>query len=145
MLLIEADALVAPWVGQRVGVDDFGPCKTIGVARNGDLVAGAVFNNYRHPNIEVTFAADSPRWASRQNIACILRYPFVQLGCLRLTAFTKAKNERARTFLTGLGFEQEGYHPYGFPDDDAVSYGILRDKCRWIVPHEVSPKGANAS
>lgn len=145
MLLTQQDALVAPWVGTRVGVTDFGLCSTIGVVRGGNLVAGAVFNNYRHPNIEVTFAADSPRWASKQNISCILRYPFVQLGCLRLTAYTKAKNSRARTFLTGLGFDQEGYHPYGFPDDDAVSYGLLRDKCRWIDTHEIRPKGSDAS
>lgn len=143
MMLFGADDVVSAWVGKRVGIDDFGPCVAIGVSRQDQLLAGCVYNNWRHPNIEVTFATDSPRWASRQAISCILSYPFVQLGCLRITAYTRAGNERARAFLTGLGFDQEGYHPHGFPDDDAVSYGLLREKCRW-VKSESQAKSANA-
>ena len=137
MILLGADQEVAAWVGKRVGVDCFGLCVGIGVARHGQLIAGAIYNNYRPPCVEVTFASDTPRWASKENISCILSYPFVQLGCLRVNAYTKANNSRARTFLTRLGFDQEGYHPHGFADDDAVSYGLLREKCRWLTPAHV--------
>lgn len=149
MLIHGHDAAVAAWVGRHVSpvIPDFGPCVAIGVAQGDAMLAGAVYNNWRHPNIEITFAMDSPKWASRRNIACILRYPFVQLRCLRITAFTAAGNDRARAFLTNplIGFVQEGYHPHGFSHDDAVSYGLLRENCRWVKPeeYEVCPKAAN--
>lgn len=142
------DAAIAAWVGQHVSppISDFGPSISIGVAEGDELLAGAVYNNWRHPNIEITFAMESPKWASRSNIACILRYPFVQLGCLRITAFTAAHNDRARAFLTNplIGFKQEGYHPNGFSHDDAVSYGLLREDCRWVKPEEYEVHSAAA-
>lgn len=127
-------------------IADFGASVAIGVSSpGGDLLAGAVYNNWRAPNIEITFAIGSSKWASRGAIACILRYPFVQLGCLRITAFTAARNERARAFLVNplIGFQQEGYHPNGFPEDDAVSYGLLRRNCRWLSPNERRPHSSD--
>ena len=67
-------------------------------------------------------------------IRAMLRYPFVQLSCVRLTAVTPARNVRARAFLARLGFRQEGVHPDALPGGDAVSYGLLaRDAARWIA------------
>lgn len=151
-LVLDQHEIVARWVGDRTDILDFNPAPidgvdypgrlytAIGVAdSSGALLAGAVYNNWRHPNIEITFAVEHPKWASREAIACILRYPFVQLKCLRITAYTAARNDRARAFLTNplIGFTQEGYHPNGFPSDDAVSYGLLRENCRWIKPEDV--------
>lgn len=141
LLILGEDEKVARWVGEHVSpqIADFGFCTAMGVANpEGRLMAGAVYNNYRHPNIEITFAVEDNHWASREAISCILRYPFVQLNCLRITAFTAAGNDRARAFLTSklIGFKQEGYHPNGFPSDDAVSYGLLRKDCRWVKPEE---------
>jgi RimJ/RimL family protein N-acetyltransferase len=94
----------------------------------------AIYNNYRPPNIEITFVTSSPRWASKEAIRAMLRYPFVQLGCARLTAVTPAQNRPARAFLARLGFRQEGVHPDALPGGDAVSYGLLaRDAARWIA------------
>lgn len=139
-LVFGQEEFVSRWIGERTHITNFGSCVTIGVAGpDGKLWAGALYNNWRPPTIEITFAVEDKRWQSRAAIACILRYPFVQLGCLRITAFTAASNDRARTFLTNplIGFKQEGYHPNGFLDDDAVSYGLLRKDCRWVKPSDV--------
>lgn len=134
MIVLGSDAVIADWVSKRVGVRIGGPFTCIGVSRYEILIAGAVFHNWVPPSIEVSFAADDPRWCTRPNIRAILSYPFVQLECARLTAITRARNTRARTFLTKLGFVMEGYHPSTFFDDDAVSYGMLRESCKWIGP-----------
>ncbi|MGB8489126.1 MAG: hypothetical protein WCD67_22890, partial [Xanthobacteraceae bacterium] len=84
--------MLARWAGARLGIADFSPCVAIGVARGGEVVAAAIYNNYRPPNIEITFVTSSPRWASKEAIRAMLRYPFVQLGCARLTAVTPAQN-----------------------------------------------------
>jgi RimJ/RimL family protein N-acetyltransferase len=140
MLIFGQDRELAAWAAHRLGISDFRhPYVAIGVARHGELMAVAIYNNYQHPNIEITFVTSTPRWATRQAISSIFRYPFVQLKCRRLTAITEATNEDAGTFLVRLGFKQEGYHPQLFNAADGVSYGLLaQDAARWIaeeIPH----------
>ena len=102
--------------------------------RIGEIVAVAIYNNYRPPNIEITFVTSSPRWASRRAIQAMLRYPFVQLRCARTTALTDARNARARALLRRIGFRPEGFHADALPNADAVSYGLLaKDAARWIA------------
>lgn len=134
MLIFGHSRVLAHWAGSRIGISDFGPCVAIGIAHRNEIVAAAVFNNYRHPNIEITFVTSSPRWASRGAIRAILQYPFVQLRCKRITAITEAANYPARAFLFRLGFHEEGYHPDALPSGDAVTYGLLaKDAGRWIA------------
>jgi|SRR5579883_235080 len=133
MLVFGYDQEVARWVGNLVGVADFGPCAAIGVVRQGRIAAGAVFHQYRQPAIEITFASLTPRWASRAAIGGILRYPFVQLECRRVTAITREENEEARAFMRRLGFREEGRHPEALPTGAAISLGLLRaDAERWL-------------
>ena len=134
MLIYQPQDALARWAGEHLGIADWGHCSAIGVLRHEKLVAVAVFHQYRWPDIEISFVTTDARWATRQNVSGILRYPFIQLGCRRLTALTKATNQRARAFLCRLGFKQEGYHPDVFANGDAVSYGLLRkDASRWIA------------
>jgi RimJ/RimL family protein N-acetyltransferase len=134
MLLFDKDAVLIRWAGERLGIADFRPCSTIGVERHGEIVAVAIYNNYRPPCIDITFVSSSPRWASKHVIRTMLRYPFVQLGCKRLTAVTAAQNVTARAFLQRLGFFQEGVHPDALPTGDAVSHGLLaKHAARWLA------------
>jgi RimJ/RimL family protein N-acetyltransferase len=134
MLLFGYDEVLARWAGARLGIADFSPCATIGIAQAGNIVAVAIYNNYRPPNIEITFVSSTPSWASKGAVQAMLRYPFVQLRCSRVTAVTQAENMRARKFLRRLGFRQEGYHTGALPSGDAVSYGLLAEgAARWLV------------
>lgn len=136
MLIYGHDRELSLWAGLKLGYD--GPIRTtepvaIGVARNGEIIAAAIFYDYRGTSMEVTFVTTTPRWASRENIRAILSYPFTQLGCRRLTAITEESNAPARAFLERLGFRQEGIHPDGFPSGTGISYGLLRaDAERWL-------------
>ncbi len=139
MLLYGHDRELSLWAGQHLGyAGAIGMPQqpvAIGVARNGRIVAVAVFYDYRLCSIEVTFVTTTPHWASRENIRAILHYPFAQLGCKRLTAITEESNAAARSFLERLGFRQEGVHPDGFPSGKTgISYGLLRaDAQRWLT------------
>jgi RimJ/RimL family protein N-acetyltransferase len=134
MLMFNHDAVLTAWAGARLGITDFRPCTTIGIAREGVILAAAIYNNYRPPNIEITFVTASPHWASKRAIRAMLRYPFVQLGCKRLTAITAVLNTSARTFLLRLGFCEEGLHSEALPTGAAVSYGLLAaNAARWIA------------
>src|SRR6266481_1044988 len=98
MLIFGHDQELACWVGDRVGIESFGSCVAIGVAHGGEIVAAAVYNQYSHPNIHITFATSSPRWASPGAVKAIFRYPFVQLKCKRITALTGSRNDAAKKF-----------------------------------------------
>jgi RimJ/RimL family protein N-acetyltransferase len=135
-MLVGHDAAVAQWVGERIGIRDFGAYTALGILSGDQLIAGVVFNNWRPPGIEVTMASTSPRWCTRSTLAAIFWYVFEQIGCKRLTALTEAKNQPVRAFLCHLGFQQEGLLRYGFPTDDAVIYGMLKEECRWLRTKE---------
>jgi RimJ/RimL family protein N-acetyltransferase len=126
--------VVARWAGNRLGIADWGPCATIGIMRRGELVAAAVFHQYRHPNIEISFVTTDRRWGTPAAVRAIIRYPFIQLGCKRLTSTTEAGNQPSRAFLCRMGFREEGYHIDALPSGDAVTYGLLRkDAVRWLA------------
>ena len=132
MLVYGEDEALAAWVGERLGMAFSPPYVCIGVSRE-TLVAAALYNNFQLPNIQITFVTTSPRWATRQVIARILAYPFVELGCARVSAVTEVTNRDARRFLRRLGFRQEGYHPELFQRGDGVSYGLMKhDALKWL-------------
>ncbi len=98
-------------------------------------MAVAIYNNYRYSaDIEVSFVAATPRWATQGNIRAMLAYPFVQLGVKRLSAITTKKNKRCRKLLTGLGFKLEGVHPFaGENQATAISYGLYSEPAKkWV-------------
>ena len=136
-----ADREVAEWVRRRINhmpsVDAMMPCVSIGVAKGGRFVAGLVYNNYRQTDIQVTVAADDKRWCTREVMRKVHHYPFIQLGCLRVTCIVEEGNRPTLAFLEHWGFKREGVHPFLFPDGSAgVSLGLYRDRCRWLeAPH----------
>jgi RimJ/RimL family protein N-acetyltransferase len=147
-LVLGDDAAVAAWVAARIpqmsGSHDFGPCAAIGVVSDaGAPLGGVVFHNYqpRFRNIEVSFAADTPRWLSRRLIRGLLSYPFDQLKCQRITTLTPKRNKPAREFLNRFGFKREGVIRRGFGDDDMIISGLLAREwkgSRWMTEPPIS-------
>jgi len=130
--------VLVEWASDRLGLKSFGPAQAIGVHHKDQIVAVAVFNEYRHPNIEITFVTNSPRWASPSTVRAIIGYPFKQLGCKRITAITEATNQPARAFLCRLGFMQEGEHPDALPNGTAITYGLVAKRAaRWLEEDKV--------
>ena len=135
-LVLGHDEELATWA-EKSGVGPFQrPLTAIGVSdKDNKIMAVAIYNNYRHDSdIEVSFVAATPRWATQGNIRAILSYPFVQLGVKRLSAITTKKNKRCRKLLIGLGFKQEGVHPYaGENGATAITYGLYSEPAqKWV-------------
>lgn len=114
------------WIEQRLQ-SNLGQCACLGVWRNERLIAVCAYNKYTTYDIEISFAADSPRWATKQVVTWLLSYPFVQLKVQRVTALVKKSNRRARKLLTGIGFKEEGTHKHAAANLETVfSYGLLK-------------------
>jgi RimJ/RimL family protein N-acetyltransferase len=134
-LLFGQDAAVAQWVGERIphvgSGAAFGPSVAIGIVReDGFPVGGVVYHNH-YPafgNIEMSIAADTPKWLTKPIVCALLRYPFSQLGCIRITACTPRRAASVRRFLDKFGFKREGLIRRAFGTDDAVVSGLLRSE-----------------
>lgn len=121
----------------------FGPAQGIGVINEaGALIAGVIYSNYDPDfrTIELSFAADTPKWLSRPIICELLGYAFDTLNVNRLNAFTPKKNGPARKFIDKFGFRREGVATDGFgPGEDAIISRLL--KREWLLTKWARPVG----
>jgi hypothetical protein len=134
-VLYGLDAEMARWVFDRVPHATTPPeaCTAMGVMVSGELAAGVAWHSHTGLDVQVAVAAENPRWARKATLGKLFAYPFVQLGCRRITASTGADNHRTQRFLTGLGFVLEGTLRCALPNDlDALVFGMLREDCTWI-------------
>lgn len=124
---------VADWVSDQIwGGPEFGACQAIGVERDGELVGGVVYHDFREVDMQMSCAATDPRWLSRGRLRVFFAYPFVQCGCLRVSTIAARANKRARRLNEGLGFRLEGVARKAWQGKDACLYGMLREECKWI-------------
>lgn len=133
MILYGYDAEVIEWVGNQLECEFERTARAIGAVKNGKIIAGVVYHNYRPPyNIEMSIASISPKWATKRNLGHFFRYPFNQLGLPRVTAIVSAKAESVQKFLERLDFIKEGEMRNAHPDGNAFIYGLLREDCKYI-------------
>lgn len=138
-VLYGADFAVAAWVQDRIpGCTGFGPCSALGIVRDGALVGGVVFSGW-HPgarDVEVSGAVAPGFRVGPAGMRRCLRYAFVQLGCVRITARTAKRNREARAFLDRLGFRIEGVRRAAHDGrQDQILYGLLARECRLLQEH----------
>jgi len=125
-----------PWAQAQIGTTFRRDAYTIGLERDGALVAVVVFDSFGECDVCMHIASDGTKaWMTKGLLLATFAYPFTQLGLRRVTAMVPAKNTAALAFDENIGFVREGYHPHACPDDDLISLGLLRENCRFI------PKG----
>lgn len=124
---------VTDWVAKRANARSFGDSVCIGYYKSNKIVGGIVFNEYRVEDIVMSAAFENKECFTKENIAHVFHYPFQQLKCHRLTAYTETDNKKANKILKQLGFTQEGtLREIGENKQDANIYGMLRKECKWI-------------
>ena len=108
--------------------------EAIGLERDGELVAAVIFNFFSGADIAMHIAAvPGRRWMTRELLRAAFRYPFVQLGCRRVTGYVPASNTDALRFDRHLGFVQEGVMREALESgEDVIVLGMLRSECRWL-------------
>ena len=122
---------VSMWAASRIGTDTFGACEAVGVLRDEKPIAAVVWHAYRHPMIEVSFAADRPDWATRGLLKELFAYPFGQLGILRINAVIDSSNEKAARLLKKLGFKLMCTLEEGGESGDVDLYSMHKRECKY--------------
>ena len=105
----------------------FGNCRTITFWKKNNLLSVAVYSNYNGINCELTVAAYSKWWARKDVIKMILKYPFEQLGCRRVTLLVRDDNHGIMRLVKRFGFEKEGQLREFFEHgEDCLIFGMLK-------------------
>ena len=126
---------ILAWVGERIDEPNFGlGSHAIGLEQNGELIAGVVYNMFTGSSICMHVAAiPGKRWMTREFLWRAFAYPFIQLGCNRVTGLVRVDNFAAQRFDEHLGFKREGLMRRACTDGtDMILYGMLREECRWL-------------
>lgn len=120
------DGPLMRWAGERCGVRFSPPAIVLAMLKNDVPISAAIFNDYTGENVELSFASDG--FYSRRFLKYLAEYAFVHLGCVRVTARSRASNTRVANQAHRLGFKQEGVQRRFYGDEDAILFGLLRDE-----------------
>lgn len=133
-LIYEQDKALVEWAEARIGVPFRTDARTIGYARDGELIAVVVYDGFSRNDVNMHIASDGTgHWLTREFLTAAFAYPFLQCGLRRVTGLVPAKNRDALRFDQHLGFRREGYHHKAANDGgDLISLGMLREHCRFI-------------
>ena len=122
------------FVADRVGEKELFNYTAIGLEKDGELVAGVLYEQHNGPNVMMHVASDGSRhWMTRAYMAACFKYPFLVLKCNRVSGLVRADNVAAQRFDEALGFKLEGVLRQGAADGtDLFFYGMLRSECRYL-------------
>lgn len=144
-VLLEWAARRIPWMAPHPAM------KALGVVEGPDLsyplLAVCIYHNFTAPReidgktwygtCEISFAAASPKWATRRTISSLLSIPFLQYSCRKVVTVIPSTNKRAIRFNEGIGLKPEGTlrHQYA-KGVHACIHGMMRSEweTRWKHP-----------
>lgn len=137
-LIYGQNHILVPWICAQLDIHHPGLCQAIGVEKDGQIIAGCLYNNYRIDNwgkslsIEISLATIDKRWATRGNIVAMLAYPFHDLRVKRVQLTIAKRNKSVRRFVERLGFTLEGVARKAHEDGtDAAIYSLLWYENKW--------------
>ncbi len=109
----------------------FGNCRAVGLEHQGRIAAVCVYHNFipQHGRCEISFAADSLKWATLNNIRAFLSVPFEQYGLNAVYTFTAHTNVRALRVNERIGLIQPVLiQDYFGPDLHCVVRRMLKNE-----------------
>jgi len=125
--LIVVDERVARFVGARCGTIIYPPFTCMGIERNGEIVAGVVFNCFTGNDVAVTVAGSR---FTREFIASVGTYVFGKLGCLRMSITTE--QPKVIEIAKRLGAQTEGRKRNHFGSGrDGIVLGLLKEEWKF--------------
>ncbi len=125
--MIVSGEAVARFVSVGLGIAHCPPYVAIGIERDGEIVAGVLFNHFE--GADVHLSAYGKGW-TRAFYRAIGTYVYDQLGCERMTVVTA--DDYVAKLAERLGGEREGIMRNHFGNGkDAILLGILREDYRY--------------
>lgn len=130
---------VVEWVARQTNeYGSFNGGQGIGWTRGGELIAGVVYSDWNGVNVVAHIAGKGTNWLTRQYLAVIFDYPFMQLKSNRITCMIGESNQPSRRLCEHLGFDLETTLEGAHPSGDLLVYRLWRQDCRYLRAPYVS-------
>lgn len=125
---------VMHFVATATGEWRYDDCATIGLEKDGRVVAGVVYQTYTGPNVLMHCAmAESRHLLTPAFLCAVFICPFQVLQCKRVTGLIRTDNLRSQHLAEHLGFQREGLMREAAADGtDFIIYGMLAHECRFV-------------
>src|SRR3989304_2978319 len=123
------------YVNAQVPVPVTSGMKGLGYEVEGELIAGVLYEGWNGVNVWMHVATTPGKRWSREYLRYCFQYPFVELGCKRVSGYVEASNTAARRFDEHLGFEREAVLQGAAADGgDVILDRMWRKGCRYVDP-----------
>lgn len=108
--------------------------RAIGLRKDGELVAAAVYEGFNGQNMWVHLAAvPGCNWMTRDYLRACFAYPFLVCGVQRLSGYVNSSNLAARRLNEHFGYRVEATLRGAAPDGgDVLIYVMWRKDCRYV-------------
>jgi RimJ/RimL family protein N-acetyltransferase len=122
---------VGHWVAaQTGGAYHAQKSQAIGLVRDGQLVAGVIYENWNGKSI-ICHIAFLGR-LSKEFLGLVYRYPYVTCGVEKIIAPISSDNEQALRLVQKMGFTEEARLKGAAPGGDIVFLTLARTACRFL-------------
>lgn len=127
------DKRTVEFVTKENGITDGQIHSSIGLERDGEIVAGIVYCDFSGSNIFLHVASKpGVNWISRGLLKLVFGWPFNGLGVKRITGLVPESNTRAVKLDEHLGFKREARLEDIFPEGALLIFGMRREECRFL-------------
>ena len=134
MSLVYNDPIIGSLVAKAAGFQPFLRDWHTSIGHVGtQLNAGVIYVEYTGSSVQMIAARFTKQPLSRGFFRAIFDYPFNNLGCKKVLALVRSRNDRALRLDLHLGFRVEAVITDWYPGDDQVILAMTKDQCRWLV------------
>lgn len=121
------------WTAERTGGSYYaGSGRGIGWERDGQLVAGVLYDNFNGRSVQMHVAAIGKSWMVREYLRTCFDYPFNQLKVNKVIGLVDSTNLDALRFDRHLGFVDEAVIKDAGKVGDLHVLTMTRQQCRFI-------------
>ena len=121
---------VGRWVAERINGAFHSGSTAIGLERNGNIVAGVLYEHWNGRSVVAHMAASGR--LTPAYVAAIFDYAFNVCGCHKVILPVASTNAKSGKFVRKLGFTQESHIRDASPDGDIVFYTLTKQDCRFL-------------
>jgi RimJ/RimL family protein N-acetyltransferase len=132
-LVLDQKEAIGAWVAEQVNhTSSWGSFYALGIMRDGQIIAGVVFNNYNGANATAHIAIARQTRLVHKMIEASFDYAFNFCKLKRLTGMVPSNEPKILAFDKHIGFEEEFVMKDGAPGADMHVLVMWPDKCRWL-------------
>ena len=122
---------VGDWVAQRIVGGYFAERpQAIGLERDGELIAGVIYENFNHKTIWCHIAIENR--ITPFYLAAIFDYPFNVAMTEKIIVSVSDSNEESKKLVQKMGFTEEARIKDACVGGDMLFFTLSREKCRFI-------------